>query len=81
MPRAPEPLRPDHVLANFDCGTPALNAWLQRRAAANQASGASRTFVACEGGRVVGFGSVRRMLERYEKILRRAGSTAEAEAA
>lgn len=55
MPRAPEPLRPDHVLANFDCGTPALNAWLQRRAAANQASGASRTFVACEGGRVVGY--------------------------
>lgn len=55
MPRAPEPLRPDHVLVNFDCGTPALNAWLQRRAAANQASGASRTFVACEGGRVVGY--------------------------
>lgn len=48
-------MRPDHVLANFDCGTPALNAWLQRRAAANQASGASRTFVACEGGRVVGY--------------------------
>jgi predicted N-acetyltransferase YhbS len=28
---------------------------LQRRAAGNQATGASRTFVVCEGSRVVGF--------------------------
>jgi GNAT superfamily N-acetyltransferase len=31
------------------------DAWLQRRADANQISGASRTFVACEDGRVIGF--------------------------
>jgi GNAT superfamily N-acetyltransferase len=55
MLRAPEALNPDHVIAEFDCGVASLNTWLQRRAAANQASGASRTFVACEGNRVVGY--------------------------
>jgi GNAT superfamily N-acetyltransferase len=55
MLRAPEPLCPDHVTAQFDCGNPTLDAWLQRRAAANQVSGASRTFVACDGKRVVGY--------------------------
>lgn len=53
MLRAPEPLCPDHEVASFDCGVAVLNRWLQRRAAANQASGASRTFVACAEGRVV----------------------------
>lgn len=32
-----------------------LDDWLKRRARANQASGASRTFVVCEGNRVVGY--------------------------
>lgn len=52
---APEPLRPDHAITGFDCGVASLNLWLQRRASANQASGASRTFVTCDGGRVVGY--------------------------
>lgn len=55
MLRAPEPLRPDHDIAGFDCGVPSLNAWLERRAAANQASGATRVFVVCDDGRVVGY--------------------------
>ncbi|NDZ14369.1 GNAT family N-acetyltransferase [Variovorax sp. WS11] len=55
MLRAPEALNPDHVIAEFDCGIVSLNTWLQRRAAANQVSGASRTFVACEGERVAGY--------------------------
>jgi GNAT superfamily N-acetyltransferase len=55
MLRAPEPLGPDHEVAAFDCGVDVLNSWLQRRAAANQASGASRTFVACEEGCVVAY--------------------------
>ncbi len=37
------------------CGTPALDDWLRRRALANRASGASRTFVACADGRVVAY--------------------------
>jgi GNAT superfamily N-acetyltransferase len=53
MPRAPEPLTPDHDLTGFDCGVTSLNDWLERRAAANQVSGASRTFVSCEDRKVV----------------------------
>jgi GNAT superfamily N-acetyltransferase len=52
---APEPLGAGHDVSGFDCGVPSLNIWLQRRAAANQASGASRTFVACDGSSVVAY--------------------------
>lgn len=55
MLRAPEPLNPDHDIAGFDCGVASLNIWLERRAAANQVSGASRTFVICDGSKVVGY--------------------------
>jgi len=55
MPSVPEPLDPGHDIAGFDCGVASLNIWLVRRAAANQASGASRTFVTCEGGKVIGY--------------------------
>lgn len=52
---APEPLSPAHLLDHFDCGEPTLDDWLKRRALANQASGAGRTFVvADESGRVLG---------------------------
>lgn len=61
---APAPLNDRHQLSGFLCGEPALDAWLQRRALGNQTSGATRTFVICEGQQVVGFhalasGSVR----------------------
>jgi GNAT superfamily N-acetyltransferase len=52
---APEPLQDPHDLTPFQCGVPSLDDWLRRRARANQASGASRTFVVCEGIRVVGY--------------------------
>jgi GNAT superfamily N-acetyltransferase len=55
MLSAPEPLTPGHAIAEFDCGVASLDAWLQRRAAANQVSGASRSFVVCDDGRVVGY--------------------------
>ena len=55
MLRAPEPFDAGHDITGFDCGDDSLNEWLLRRAAANQVSGTSRTFVACEGGRVVGY--------------------------
>ena len=53
----PELLTSEHVLAGFDCGTPALNGWLARRALGNQSSGTSRTWVVTrtEIGRVVAF--------------------------
>lgn len=55
MLRAPEPLNPDHDIAGFICGVASLGFWLQRRAAVNQTSGASRTFVLRETRKVVGY--------------------------
>lgn len=52
---APERLRPDHEPSRFDSGTPVLDDWLRRRALRNQESGASRTYVICARGRVVGY--------------------------
>ena len=52
---SPEPLSKHHQLAAFDSGVPSLDDWLKRRAAQNQASGASRTFVTCAGNQVVGY--------------------------
>ena len=52
---APEPLSESHLLDRFACGEPSLDDWLRRRALANQASGASRTFVTCRGAQVVGY--------------------------
>lgn len=51
----PEHLNPAHDVAAFDCGMPELDDWLKKRALANQATGASRTYVVCAGGRVVGY--------------------------
>jgi GNAT superfamily N-acetyltransferase len=52
----PEPLTADHHKDTFDSGEPTLDEWLKRRALANQVSGASRTYVACEEDkRVVGY--------------------------
>ena len=42
---APEPLASAHLLDKFNSGEPSLDDWLKKRALANQASGASRTFV------------------------------------
>ena len=54
----PAPLGPEHDTSGFSCQHDSLSAWLERRALANQAAGASRTFVVCEGTRVVGFYSL-----------------------
>lgn len=48
-------LTSEHETESFDSGQPILDSWLQRRAQANQASGASRTYVVCEGRLVVGY--------------------------
>ena len=53
---SPRPLTAEHLLSEFECGEPSLNEWLLRRALANQASGASRTFVVQDdSGRVWGY--------------------------
>ena len=52
---APVLLDDSHDLGAFDCGVPPLDEWLKRRAGGNAASGASHTYVACEGGKAVGY--------------------------
>jgi GNAT superfamily N-acetyltransferase len=52
---SPEPLTDEHQSDGFDSGEPALDDWLRRRARANQAGGASRTYVVCEGKIVVAY--------------------------
>ena len=53
---APQPLTTAHRLDEFSCGEHMLDDWLRRRAIANQARGASRTFVvADQDGRVYGY--------------------------
>lgn len=51
----PEPLAESHNTESFSSGAASLDAWLKTRALKNQATGASRTFVVCEGRRVVAY--------------------------
>jgi GNAT superfamily N-acetyltransferase len=51
----PEHLTSAHDISSFDCGVPDLNDWLRKRALANEESGASRTYVVCSAGKVVGY--------------------------
>lgn len=50
----PVPLAFDHDLSDFDCGEPVLNDWLRHRALQNE-SRFSRTYVVCDGGKVVAY--------------------------
>ena len=52
---APEPLGTQHQIGDFNSGVASLDDWLKRRALANQASGAARTFVVCEANKIVGY--------------------------
>jgi GNAT superfamily N-acetyltransferase len=49
------PIAETHDLESFDCGVEVLNDWLRKRALPNDRSGASRTYVLCQGTRVVGY--------------------------
>ncbi len=55
MLAAPTLLSAEHRLDEFASGTASLDDWLKRRARANQISGASRTYVVAEAGRVLGY--------------------------
>jgi GNAT superfamily N-acetyltransferase len=50
---APVLLHAQHQTEQFSCGVASLDAWLKRRALKNQIQGASRTYVACQGDRVL----------------------------
>jgi len=52
---APRLLEAGDDAAQFDCGVIALNDWLKKRALPNHLSGASRSYVATTGRRIVAF--------------------------
>src|SRR6476661_6487423 len=52
---APGPIGTHHQIGDFSSGIVSLDEWLKRRALANQASGAARTFVVCEADKVIGY--------------------------
>jgi GNAT superfamily N-acetyltransferase len=54
---APVPLTADHDPSAFDCGEPTLDDWLRHRALKNE-SRFSRTYVVCEGRRIVAYFSI-----------------------
>jgi hypothetical protein len=62
--RAPEHLTAAHDVSAFDCGVADLDEWLKKRALANEQTGASRTYVVCAGGRVVGYYAAWRRCKR-----------------
>jgi len=47
-----------HDGADFDCGHAVLNDWLQRYAWQNQRADAAKTFVVCQGRRIIGYYSL-----------------------
>jgi GNAT superfamily N-acetyltransferase len=52
---APTLLDDHHTLDDFNSGAASLDDWLKRRARANQAGGASRTYVVAQDTRVVAY--------------------------
>lgn len=52
---APAALDESHDVSAFSCGHSSLDDWLKRRAITNQKTGASRTYVLCEGQRVIAY--------------------------
>lgn len=51
----PAPITPEHDISSFHSGEVALDYWLSERALKNERSSASRTYVTCEDGKVVGY--------------------------
>lgn len=53
----PQPVGPEHSVAEFDCGAASLDVWLSKHALVASASGSARAFVVtdAEQARVVGY--------------------------
>jgi GNAT superfamily N-acetyltransferase len=55
---APVLLSEEHECEGFDCGQAVLNDWLRRYAWQNQRANAAKTFVVCQGRRIIGYYSL-----------------------
>lgn len=72
-PNAPEPLGARHDVSQFDSGIDSLNTWLQRRARLNEVKGGARTYVACDGDRVIAFYSLAASSVERRRVSSRVG--------
>ncbi len=72
-PNAPEPLGARHDVSQFDSGIDSLNTWLQRRARLNEAKGGARTYVVCDGNRVIAFYSLAASSVERRRVSSRVG--------
>jgi len=54
----PQPLGAHHDVSRFDSGAESLDAWLKSKSRLNEAKGGARTYVVCEGERVIAFYSL-----------------------
>ena len=72
-PHAPEPLGAHHDVSQFDSGIDSLNTWLQRKARLNEAKGGARTYVVCDGNRVIAFYSLAASSVERQRIPSRVG--------
>ena len=52
---APCPIAEHHNFEAFNCGVSLLDNWLKKRAMSNERSRASRTYVLCDGDRIIGY--------------------------
>lgn len=69
----PRPLSESDDVGIFDGGELSLDDYLRTRALANHAGGASRCFVTCQGGRVVGYYALASGAVSYADLPRRSG--------
>ncbi|MDE0373378.1 MAG: GNAT family N-acetyltransferase [Rhodospirillales bacterium] len=69
----PRHLAPHHDVSRFSSGVPTLDTWLRGKARLNEARGGARTYVACDGDRVVGFYSLAASSVERRRVSSRAG--------
>jgi GNAT superfamily N-acetyltransferase len=53
--QAPQPIKSDYRLEDFDCGNSELNEWLKKRAFKNESSGASRTYIVTVEQKIIAY--------------------------
>jgi predicted N-acetyltransferase YhbS len=67
----PRPISEGDDLSTFDSGASSLDDYLRKRALANNVQGASRCFVTCSDGRVVGYYSLAAASVQHRDVARR----------
>ena len=70
---APEPINERHDVLRFESGAASLDAWLRRKARLNEAKGGARTYVVCDGDRVIGFYSLAASAVERQRVSSRVG--------